>query len=138
MIKILGAHHVGICVSSMDRSLAWYKDILGFEIRSQAHVPDRGLKIAFIRCGDLEIELFEREGSIAQRPAETNVLESFQYQGYRHFAFRVADVDATYADLEASGQTLAIPPTTNEALGVRYCFIQDPDGVLLEFLSPLN
>lgn len=122
----------------METSINWYRDVLGFELRSQIHAPDRKLKVALIRRGDLEIELFEQEGSAPQRPAESILPESFQYQGYRHFAFLVEDVDATWAELEASGQRMAVRPTTNEGLGVRYCFIQDPDGILLEFLAPLG
>ncbi len=122
----------------MERSIEWYRAVLGFELRSHFHAPDRGLKVAFIRRGALEIELFEQEGSTPQRHAETVLSDSFQFQGYRHFAFLVEDVDATWAELEGSGQVMAVPPTTNESLGVRYCFIQDPDGILLEFLTPLG
>jgi catechol 2,3-dioxygenase-like lactoylglutathione lyase family enzyme len=58
----LNLHHVGIFVSDMDRSLAWYKDVLGFELahRSVNDLPNQGLvQMAWIKNGDFYIELYQ-------------------------------------------------------------------------------
>ena len=50
IIKVL---HVGISVSDMERSLKWYKDVMGFEeVLKDFYAPPLGARIVFIRgCG---------------------------------------------------------------------------------------
>jgi catechol 2,3-dioxygenase-like lactoylglutathione lyase family enzyme len=131
----LRPHHVGISVSDMQRSLDWYKTHFGFQVRSSTHIPEADLRIAYITNGFFEIELFERKGSFRIPGRDTNVSDSFTAQGYKHFAFQVDDVDLTWQKLKAKELDLVSEPTTNTDLGVRYCFIRDPDGILIEFLT---
>ncbi len=137
MIALGKPHHIGITVSSLDTSAAWYADTLGFiEIR-RVNVPERGLTILLIERDGFVIELFEKTDSTPIRPEERDVPTSLGYGGYRHLAFTVPSVDAAWAEFEAAGRDLVVPPTDNEKLGFRLCFIRDPDGVLLEFVQPL-
>jgi methylmalonyl-CoA/ethylmalonyl-CoA epimerase len=134
----LRPHHVGISVSDMQRSLDWYRNILGFHLRASTSIEESDLKIAYISNGVFEIELFERRGSWRIPTRDTDVLESFTAQGYKHFAFEVKDVDATWSTLQSKDLDLVSEPTTNTDLGVRYCFIRDPDGILIEFLTRIT
>jgi catechol 2,3-dioxygenase-like lactoylglutathione lyase family enzyme len=136
MIRLF-PHHVGISVSSMDASIAWYHDHFGFTVRSQTYIESEQLKIAYINNGEYEIELFEKADSDSTPVHDQDVLHSFSVQGLKHIAFAVEDLDATWAELERKELDLVTPPTINTDLGVRYCFIRDPDGVLLEFLTAL-
>jgi catechol 2,3-dioxygenase-like lactoylglutathione lyase family enzyme len=121
----------------MDASIAWYHDHFGFTVRSQTYIESEQLKIAYINNGEYEIELFEKADSDSTPVHDQDVLHSFSVQGLKHIAFAVEDLDATWAELERKELDLVIPPTINIDLGVRYCFIRDPDGVLLEFLTVL-
>ena len=53
--------HVGISVSDMERSLKWYKEVMGFEqVMKDNYIPPLGARIVFIRgWGGFEIELFQ-------------------------------------------------------------------------------
>lgn len=133
----LRPHHIGISVSDLDRSLAWYAEHFGFHERSRT-VLDSGLKIVYISNGTFEIEVFEQPGSAAIPAIDTEVGSSFSVQGYKHFAFEVDDVDAYWQTLVDKGLDQVSSPKTNDDLGVRYCFIRDPDGILLEFLTPVS
>lgn len=130
----LRPHHIGISVANLDRSLDWYNMNFGFTERSRT-VLDSGLKIVYITNGLFEIEVFEQPNSAPIPTIDTEVGSSFAVQGYKHFAFEVDDVDAYWQTLVDKGLDQVSEPQTNEDLGVRYCFIRDPDGILLEFLT---
>ena len=132
----LRPHHIGISVANLDRSLDWYGKHFGFKERSRT-VLDSGLKIVYISNGWFEIEVFEQPDSQALPEVDREVGSSFAVQGYKHFAFEVEDVDAYWTQLVEKGLTQVAEPKTNEDLGVRYCFISDPDGILLEFLTTI-
>jgi methylmalonyl-CoA/ethylmalonyl-CoA epimerase len=136
MIRLF-PHHVGISVSSMERSIAWYGEQFGFTVRSQTYVESAQLKIVYVTNGEYEIELFEKADSDGVPIHDQDVGHSFSVQGLKHIAFAVEDVDATWSELSRRELDLVTPPTTNSDLGVRYCFIRDPDGTLLEFLTVL-
>jgi catechol 2,3-dioxygenase-like lactoylglutathione lyase family enzyme len=133
-LMTLRPHHIGISVSNLDRSLDWYGKNFGFVERSRT-VLESGLKIVYISNGTFEIEVFEQPNSQPLPGVDREVGTSFAVQGYKHFAFEVEDVDAYWADLVQKGLTQVSEPKTNDDLGVRYCFISDPDGILLEFLT---
>jgi catechol 2,3-dioxygenase-like lactoylglutathione lyase family enzyme len=119
----------------MERSLEWYKTNLGFNTRATTYIQEAELKIAYITNGEFEIELFEKPHSTAVPSVDSDTSNPFSVQGYKHFSFVVDNVDVTWEDLKAKNLDLVLPPTTNDDLGVRYSFIRDPDGILLEFLS---
>lgn len=133
----LRPHHIGISVANLDRSLDWYGTNFGLKERSRT-VLDNGLKIVYITNGVFEIEVFEQPGSATIPTIDTEVGTSFAVQGYKHFAFEVDDVDAYWSELVAKGLDQVSEPKTNDDLGVRYCFIRDLDGILLEFLTPVK
>jgi catechol 2,3-dioxygenase-like lactoylglutathione lyase family enzyme len=63
------------------------------------------------------------------------VFSSFHQQGIPHFALGVASVDAAYAWALGEGLEVIMAPQVNETMGVKYCFIADPDGTQIEFLE---
>lgn len=136
MIALGKPHHIGITVSDIERSRAWYADTLGFTEVKRVNLPDRGLTILLIERDGFILELFEKAGSTPIREEEREVPSSLGYGGYRHLAFTVASVDEVWAEFEKKGVDLVVAPNDNPNLGFRLCFIRDPDGVLLEFVQP--
>ena len=51
---------------------------------------------------------------------------------------RVDDVDALLAELNRRGVPKFVPLGTYPDAGVRLCFVQDNDGNLMEFVTPLS
>ncbi len=132
-----GAHHVGIVVSNFESSLEWYSKKLGFSLISQANIEDAGLKIGFMQSGDFKLELFESRESVQMCAEQQELSTSLKRQGYAHFAFATEDCDATWEWLQSLGVELHVPPTINLDLGAKYCFIKDPDGILIEFIEDI-
>lgn len=137
-IPILRTHHVGIVVSDLQKSLDWYKSFLGFKEVARDYAEALDLTIVYIRSGETELELFTKGGSVPPRNEDKDLFPSFGFQGLRHLCFEVSNPDVAWDQARVHGADLANAPTQNEALGVRYCFIRDPDGILIEFLTPLS
>lgn len=137
-IDVKRTHHVGIVVSDLQKSLDWYRENLGFTELSRDYIADQDLTIVYVQAGETELELFSKGGSRALRSEETDLGASFQFQGLRHLCFEVENPDDAWSRATELGLDLANAPTQNEALGVRYCFVRDPDGILIEFLTPLE
>lgn len=131
IVKVL---HVGISVSDMERSLKWYKEVLGFgELLKDDYVPPLGARICFIRgCGGYEIELFQYDQPKEIPSDRLTPNSDLQTIGTKHAAFETDDMPALKAHFVACGVDIAHEVTMD---GEAVMFIRDPDGVLLEFIQ---
>lgn len=107
---------VVMCVANIARSLAWYRDALGFDVSFQYGEP------TFYGClcrDNVSIHLIAKEQ--AHRAAGQGALCVF-----------VNDVDALYADFLARGANIPKPPQDYD-YGMRDFVLYDPDGNQLTF-----
>ena len=104
--------HVGIAVKDLAASVKWYEETLGLHSKGTEVVQEQQVTVAFLPCGDSELELLEStspEGPIA-RFIEKNG------EGIQHIAIRVDDIDAALAELKEKGVRIDGDITTvNEA-----------------------
>ncbi|NNE73541.1 MAG: lactoylglutathione lyase [Acidimicrobiales bacterium] len=109
-------HHVSINVDDYAAAEAFYVDTLGLAKRDDR--PDFGFGGAWLQIGGRQIHLIE-----TQTPEDLG----------QHFAFEVADLDATIAELRQRG----VEVTDAVAVGSgRQAFAHDPCGNRLEFNQP--
>ena len=127
---ILGIDHIGIAVESLRRAGAFYAAGLGLGISHQEDLPDRGLKVAFIPVGGLELELLE--------PTDPNSpVAKFLAKrgpGIHHVALRVDNIEAALHQLESRGVELLDKTPRPGAQGKRIAFLspRSTGGVLIE------
>jgi catechol 2,3-dioxygenase-like lactoylglutathione lyase family enzyme len=144
---VKGQHHVGITVSDLDRSIAFYTGVLGLELASEptpvfddpglgpaVGVPGAALRCVLLKLGDGLLELLEyvRPESPIAAPLPQNAL------GAQHVGFLVDDVAARKAELEAAGVTfLSEINAVDEGVlaGWRWVYFTDPDGNALELVE---
>jgi catechol 2,3-dioxygenase-like lactoylglutathione lyase family enzyme len=145
--KIIAADHTGITVSNLERSLAFWRDVLGFEFSHRAHqtgqmaeeitgVKGAELKLAVVKTpGGHKIELLEyvapadRKKDVDLRPCDV---------GSAHIALTVDNLDAVLATIAASGWKVAGKPQTLKTgpnAGKRVVYVRDPDGSTIEFMQ---
>ena len=121
--------HVGIAVKNLDESVKFYES-LGFKATGYEVVAEQKVKVAFLPCGDSEIELLEStepDGPIA-RFIEKNG------PGIQHIAIRVDDIDKALEELKEKGVRLIDQTPRYGAGGARIAFVHPKatGGVLLE------
>ena len=145
--RILVADHTGITVSNLERSLKFWRDVLGFEFSHRAHqtsemaeqitgVKGAELKLAVVKApGGHKIELLEylapadRKNDASLRPCDV---------GHVHVALIVDDLDAVSQNIAASGWKAAGKPQTLKTgpnAGKRVVYVRDPDGTTIEFME---
>jgi catechol 2,3-dioxygenase-like lactoylglutathione lyase family enzyme len=128
-------HHVGLSVGNVDAQQRFYRDAFGLTPEQQAEIPRAGVRMAILHGPNgLRIELVERTGSTEQNFAD--VYDGASVQGYFHFAVQVADLDTTYDDVLSAGATSVSAPAAATMLpGLRYAYVKDPEGNLIELLG---
>lgn len=119
---LLATHHTSLSVADLDRSLAFWSGILGLE---KIPRPEMGVEGAWLGVGDTQVHLIvfdERRGDVGARPNSINPAAP-------HVAFVVADYQSTVAHLRGAGLDVL---EAGEQRG--QCWVQDPDGHIVEFI----
>jgi lactoylglutathione lyase len=146
MAAITRPHHTGLHVTDLERSLAFYRDLLGFElvfawnpqapyIGELVGYPDVDLHAAVVKPpnSDVFLELLEYR-NVNQPAAQAHAAAP----GTAHTAYYVDDVDALYAALVAKGVKSVSPPVTptiGPNTGGRAVYLLDPDGIRVELIE---
>lgn len=125
-------HHGGVSVPSLDAAIDWYGRVLGFEVEKRFYIEAARGHTAMVKKGPLRFELFEVEGAAALPDDRRYPPRDLQTHGNKHVAFRVADIEAFLAEMEAKGADIAF--VVRETFG-KGCFIRDCAGNLIEFVE---
>jgi catechol 2,3-dioxygenase-like lactoylglutathione lyase family enzyme len=140
---------VGMTVSNMDRSMAFFSDVLTFEKVSDQELSGgeqerlTGLfgvrmRVVRMRLGGEEIELTE---FLVPRGRPVPVDSRSNDRWFQHVAIIVSDMDAAYARLRqhrvehASPEPQRLPDWNPNAGGIKAFYFKDPDGHPLEVLQ---
>jgi len=147
LIRAVGA--VGMTVGSMERSIAFYSDVLGFEKVSDVEVWGEdyerlqglfGLRMRVVRMR-LGGEVLELTEYLTPRGRPIPVDSRSQDRWFQHIAIIVSDMDRAYALLRqhrvehASPAPQRLPDWNPDAGGIRAFYFKDPDGHPLEILQ---
>lgn len=120
--------YVVLVVDDVDRSLAFYVDILGLKL------GHRSGPFAQLDTGRTRIALYQRTamgetlGRVLRAPDEDS-------PGFE-LGFKVDDCDAAFGELVSRGATPAVEPK-DRAWGQRTAYLKDPDGYLVELAQDL-
>ena len=125
--------YVGIQVRDIDRSLAFYRDLLGMRLLRRNKVPETSGEWAELQSPDspyvLELNWYPEASSHFRGPYRNG-------DELDHIAFRCDDVDRAYRELLAKGARPGLPPFMET--GTKLAYVVDPDGIWIElFARPL-
>ena len=123
-------HHVSLVSSDLQRSIRFYRDVLGLP-----KVDRPGFKIAgaWFRLGTLEIHIIDRPDGTFRKNATVDSDDV-------HFAIRVKDFEGTMRELAAQGfredvsneDPMRILIKRNSMAGYHQAYIRDPDSQIIE------
>jgi catechol 2,3-dioxygenase-like lactoylglutathione lyase family enzyme len=140
---IVGLHHTALSTPDLDRCVAFYRDLFGFEQafdfdwdegnenfkRTHALPESRG-RVAMLEREGARLEIFEYAvpEPVPADPGRRNV-----EHGICHFAVEVRDIDAEYRRLSGAGVRFQSEPVPQAY--VKCCYCRDPDGNIIELIE---
>lgn len=127
--------HVGLSVADLEAAEAFYTTAFGFTRQLAFELsphPIRGVMLT--HAEGFRLELFEHSSSVAG-PQAANPIEAHATRGYNHFALRSADLDGLWQRAIESGASAVLPPADSPEPGVRFAFLADPEGNLVELVG---
>lgn len=130
-MKISKIEHLGIAVQSIADVLPYFTDVLGLEFYKEEVVADQKVKTAFLRVGEVKIELLEPTSpdSTVQKFLDNGG------KGVHHVAFKVEDgVTEALAQCDAAGIRLIDKAPRCGADGLKIAFLHPKStcGILTE------
>jgi catechol 2,3-dioxygenase-like lactoylglutathione lyase family enzyme len=142
-------HHTGFTVSDLDRSLHFYRDLLGLEVVAQQEkqggyvaaivgYPDAHVRMAHLRVpgADHVVELFQY---LAPAGDAVGTIEP-RNVGSPHLCFVMDDLPSLYERLRASGVESFLSPPVEVDTGINAgglaLYLRDPDGIPVELFQP--
>jgi catechol 2,3-dioxygenase-like lactoylglutathione lyase family enzyme len=140
---IKAVSHVAVGVRSMERSLPFYRDVLGLPVvadQEESFGDFGGRRHAvYLRWGDEADASFVVLDEQLERPQHGEPSEIFSI-GVHHYGFWVDDVEAIAARARAAGVELMVEPSVGdtwlygEPAGgkVKVAFLRDPDGNVVQ------
>jgi len=115
-----------------DASLAFYRDILGFEVRNDVgYGGKRWITVGPAGQPGMSIVLYPPAASPGVTDEEARTIAEMMAKGtYAIISLATADLDGAFEQLEASGAEVVQEPT-EQPYGIRDCAIRDPAGTLI-------
>ena len=147
--RLTDMHHVGLTVSDIERSIVFYRDVLGMTLvrrrpRVDADYVGRQTGYAGVALSVASFQVL---------PESRQTLEVVQYlnhdgspidpatnrAGSSHLCLLVSDFHACHAELKAKGVDFKSEPVTITAgpnKGGMVIYLSDPDGYTIELFQP--
>lgn len=145
---VSGINHTGLHVRDIERSVAFYRDLIGLELlaRRESHgdyvaeivgYPGATLRFAWLRHrdGGPIVELIQYVD-----PAGTPIDTATPNPGTAHVCFTTPGIRATYERLKAAGVPFKSDGPVEITAGINQggygIYFTDPDGITLELHQP--
>ena len=109
----------------MEKSLTFYRDILGLELKRQMK-PTESMELAFLGGGDTQVELIcdQNHGEIS-------------FGGDISMGFIVESIEGFMDDMEQKNLTLHAGPFQPNPF-TKFIYILDPDGMKIQLVENLK
>jgi predicted enzyme related to lactoylglutathione lyase len=126
-----------IAVDDHDKALAFYRDVLGLEVRNDVGFEGmRWVTVGAPSQPDVDIVLEPPLADPNASPADKEAMAQLLAKGLlRGVIFRTDDCDATFERIRVAGAEVLQEPT-DQPYGVRDCAFRDPSGNMLRFNQP--
>ena len=121
--------HTMLRVGNLERSVAFYRDVMGMQLLRTTDRPDQKYSLAFVGYGD------EAHGAVLELTYNYGVDRYDLGGGYGHIAIEVADAAAACAAVKAKGGAVTREAGPVKGGATVIAFVQDPDGYKIELIE---
>lgn len=126
-------HHGGVSVPDLEASIAWHREVLGFEVECRFEIPPAQARVALLKRGPLRMEIFEVAGALPLPEDRRLPNRDLRTHGNKHVCFAIQNVAEVEREFRAKGVDIVfvgglrdMPPNI---------FIRDNFGNLVEFIE---
>jgi catechol 2,3-dioxygenase-like lactoylglutathione lyase family enzyme len=140
---LLGIHHMAISTPDLDQSVAFYRDLFGFQpafdfswdasnenFKRTHSEPETAGRVVMLERDNARLEVFEYA---RPAPRRRDSAPRNGDHGLCHFSFEVSDIDAEFERLVAGGMEFLSEPVPQA--NIKCCYGRDPDGNLIELIE---
>ena len=146
---IVATNHVSVTTGDLNRSLHFYRDLLGLELAFDTNefpvelrfggavadavteCPGHSYRFVGLKTANLVFELVEYTPHGKPPSKDTRSSDA----GNVHICLETDDIDALYRRLIEDGVRVHCPPQEMPIRGVRAMYVRDPDDVIIEVLE---
>ncbi len=121
--------HTMLRVGDLEKSIAFYRDVLGMQLLRRNDYPEGKFTLAFLGYGE------EAENTVLELTHNWDTEHYDLGDGYGHIAIGVDDVYAACERIRASGGKVVREPGPMKHGSTVLAFVEDPDGYKVELLS---
>jgi len=149
--EYLGFHHAGLTVSKLDRSVAFYRDVVGLkllvepspvlsgpDVDQRTGIPGVAMKLAMFEVNKNHrlalIEYLSPPSFLQYALPTTNI-------GSIHIALQVTNIESKIKEMKDKGVYFITPldaPDNGPFVGWKFIYFKDPDGIILELVEDHN
>lgn len=121
--------HTMLRVGDLDRSIAFYCDILGMELLRRKDYPSGEFTLAFVGYGS------EQDNTVIELTYNWGVSEYDLGKGYGHIALGVDDIYGTCDRIKVQGGKVSREPGPMKHGSTVIAFVEDPDAYKIELIQ---
>ena len=121
--------HTMLRVGDLDKSVAFYTELLGMELLRKMDFPEGKFTLAFLGYGA------EKDNTVLELTHNWDTAAYEHGTAYGHIAISVDDVYATCEEIRAKGGAIVREPGPMMHGTTVLAFVEDPDGYKIELLS---
>ncbi len=122
--------HTMLRVGDLDRSIAFYTEVLGMRLLRRKDYPEGRFTLAFVGYGD------ESREAVLELTCNWDTRHYDLGNGFGHIAIEVDDVHRAAEAIRARGGKIIREPGPMNAGTTLIAFVEDPDGYPIELLGP--
>ena len=121
--------HTMLRVGDLDRSIAFYTEVLGMQLLRRQDYPDGKFTLAFVGYGE------ERDEAVIELTYNWDTDSYDLGNGYGHIALEVDDVYQATATIKQRGGKILRDAGPMNAGTTIIAFVEDPDGYPIELIG---
>ncbi|HEY9770483.1 MAG TPA: lactoylglutathione lyase [Coleofasciculaceae cyanobacterium] len=121
--------HTMLRVGDLDKSIAFYCDILGMKLLRRKDYPGGEFTLAFVGYGE------EKDNTVIELTYNWGVSEYDLGKGYGHIALGVDDIYGTCDRIKAQGGKVSREPGPMKHGSTVIAFVEDPNGYKIELIQ---
>ena len=133
--RTMKIHHCAISVPDVEASVAWYEEMLGFEVVWRTIIPGLDVILVQMKGAGFLLELFQVPGAAPLPEGRSHPNTDFRTHGVKHFAIEVSDAREFVLELQAKGVKVV---HVAEFEGTYGAFVLDNSGNLIEIWQYLQ